>query len=199
MTSKKPFVEDGLILDSKQLKEAFRKIRKGEDINDLLQLGKGISAYYWSEYEADTFLTVAVSGYQPQRIVLSTLILRYGYRTLFRCECGYKAAKLYMPRSCNEFKCRSCYNLRYKSSNFNKTNSVDILKKGFDLEEKLRFEYDSITRPVYRGLPTKRILGLQTLFNKLKMVAIKHERNNKRKANQAIISSWNRQRNQCIS
>src|SRR3989338_270088 len=109
MPSVKPFVEDVAGLDSKQLRTAFAKIRKREEVNDIVRTSLGATIPYWSEYEADSFLVVAVEDCLPQRIVLTTITLRYGERTLFRCPCGYRVAKLYLSHKSEEFKCRTCW------------------------------------------------------------------------------------------
>ena len=194
-TSNKKFVEDCIILDSKKLKGVFAQIRKKKYINDMFTTNKGSVVYFWPEYEADTFLTVSVVNNEPQKIVLTTLYLRYGERTLFRCECGYRAAKLFLPSNGTEFKCRSCWNLRYKVSNFNRNNKVDQLGKEMDLNDKLRNAILSTKRPLYKGMLTKRAIRIERLKYKANNIRRKHEnRNSKRE----IISNWNRQRSKCI-
>lgn len=193
MPSTKPFVEDSAILDSKQLKSEFYKIRKKEEVNNVLRTNLGNEIWYWPEYEADSFLVIALPNSLPQRIVLSTILLRYGERTLFRCECGYRATKLYLPRNGTEFKCRTCYKLRYKISNFNKFNKVDQLEKELQLNTKLANELARIKRPVYNGFPTKRAIRVEKLKYNVRIIHEKHQRRN---ANKEIISNWNRQRSQ---
>jgi hypothetical protein len=195
MPSIKPFVEDSAILDSKQLKSEFYKIRQKEEINNVLRTNLGTEIWYWAEYEADTFLVVALPNKEPQMIVLTTIMLRYGYRTLLRCPCGYRAAKLYLPHKGEEFKCRYCYNLRYKVSNYNKFNRVDQLEKELNLNNKLSDELLKINRPIYNGLPTKRAISIAKLKYKARVI---NERHIKRNMNREIIYNWKRQRSQCF-
>jgi hypothetical protein len=195
MQSMKPFVEDCIILESKQLKKTFGRIRKIEQINDMLLTNTGNEVWFWVEYEADSFLVVSLINSEPQRIVLSNLMLRYGDRTLLRCSCGYKAAKLYAPKGETEFKCRSCWNLRYKSSNFNRFSRVDQLGKEMALNDKLAEEYLKITRPIYSGLPTKRAIRIEMLKYKARLIREKHLKRNTKKE---LISNWNKQRSQYI-
>jgi hypothetical protein len=52
-----------------------------------------------------------------QRLELAKVRLTYGDRYFFRCDCGRRCAKVYLPPGESFFKCRACYRLTYSSSN----------------------------------------------------------------------------------
>jgi len=195
MRSKKPLVESCTILETKPIKHHTRGVKEKKDINDVLKTNTGINVCFWFEYEADSFLVVAMPNSEPQRIVLTTLFLRYGEWILMRCDCGHKAAKLYCPKGEVEFKCRTCWDLRYKSTNYNRHNRVDQLGKELELNRKLSNEMMNIKRPVYNGSPTKRAIRIKKLQHMVSIIRNRHEnRNSKRE----LMRSWKRQRSQYI-
>ena len=47
--------------------------------------------------------------------LLTTRCYFGGLRYWFKCQCGRRVAKLYMPPDSNIFRCRSCHNLTFNS------------------------------------------------------------------------------------
>lgn len=64
---------------------------------------------YWIEIRGIRFP-------KDETITLTTTKLNSGgLRWWFRCLCGQRAGKLYLPPDQPQFKCRACYNLTYRS------------------------------------------------------------------------------------
>jgi hypothetical protein len=56
-------------------------------------------------------------AFDGQTIRLSRRKLHWGgHRHWFVCMCGKRVGKLYLPYGAPEFRCRTCYNLTYRSS-----------------------------------------------------------------------------------
>lgn len=79
----------------------------------------------------DEYLVLESGNGRPQRIKLAYVELYLGTRTLFECDCGRRAHKLYLPPHGHLFKCRLCWELSYKSSGINKnTPQGRVLEQG---------------------------------------------------------------------
>lgn len=133
--------------------------------NDLLAstlVKEGIS-YWYDDPEDWSIWSISVNGNEPQTIHLEWADITYGERPYFVCECGHKAAKLYLPLGGNQFKCRKCHDLKYQLATFNRYSVAG--KELYKANRMLKLANNRVDmgRILYKGNYTKRFerwLGL---------------------------------------
>jgi len=86
-----------------------------------------------------------------------------GVRYWFMCNCGKRVGAVYLPPNARYFACRHCYGLTYNSRSVNRRSSFYSFIKLFNGDEKAEKLREEITRPYYRGLPTKKLRRLYKL------------------------------------
>ncbi len=142
MSTESNYVEDSLTLTTRDL---LQGVYKSPDIT------------YWQENDNDQSVwSISVKGNEPQEINMEWESITYGERPYFRCECGHRATKLYLPANSHEFKCRDCHNLHYQLTTFNRYSING--KKLYQLNRlnKLSNNRASMSRIFYEGKFTKR-------------------------------------------
>ena len=114
---------------------------------------------FWTEREnGGLFLFAAAPNCEAQRIELEEFFSPIIDRTYFRCECGRRAFKLYLPPHKTLFKCRPCYKLRYILTTFNPNTEHGRARYQFIRMEKLSQQRMEISKPMYKGRYTTRFL-----------------------------------------
>ena len=115
----------------------------------------GIS--YWYEDPEDwSVWSISVNGSDPQEVKIEWEPITYGERAYFRCECGHRATKLYLPPNGHEFKCRSCHDLRYQLTTFNRYSVAGRKIYQANRLNKLSNNRAGMSRIFYNGNYTKR-------------------------------------------
>ena len=155
------FVEDSFGLSIKGVVENLRWI---------MEVGR--SAFtkpradidYWLENPMDpSIVLISVGGGEPQRLNLEWQEITFGERAYFRCVCGNRATKLYLPVHGKEFKCRQCHGLRYQLNSFDRNSAAGRSLYQLNRLHKLANSRASMGRILYKGNYTKRFerfLGL---------------------------------------
>lgn len=119
----------------------------------------------WFEEDSNdtNLIYVSVNGQEPQKLVLEYIYITYGEVVYFNCVCGRRMAKLYLIPNSNEFKCRICHKLKYRSSLINSKSISGSAIHKFARINKIMEMRESISRIFYNGHFTKRynrFLGL---------------------------------------
>jgi hypothetical protein len=118
----------------------------------------------WLETADDpSVVMVSVAGHQPQSLSLEWDDITYGKRAYFKCLCGLRAHKLYLPHGRYEFKCRKCHGLHYQLTTFNRNSVAGRSLYRMNRIQKLIASRESMGRILYKGSYTKkfeRFLGL---------------------------------------
>lgn len=120
--------------------------------------------YWFDESNGDDYLVI---GNTDQRILISSQELYYGTRNYFRCDCGTRCSRLYLPHGKDYFRCRSCHHLRYELSGINRSSAHGKLMYVTNRKIKLVNSISNITRPLYKSRYTKRYTSLLTLCQKV--------------------------------
>lgn len=142
MHTESTYVEDCLTLTTKDL---LNGLYKRSDIT------------YWPEDETDQSVwSISVAGSDPQEIAMEWEDVTYGKRAYFRCSCGYRATKLYLPHDATEFKCRNCHNLQYQLTSFNRYSVAGKALYRVNRMNKLSANRAGMSRIFYNGNYTKR-------------------------------------------
>lgn len=101
-------------------------------------------------------ISASISGHDPQTLCLEWIDMTFGPVAFFKCNCGLRASKLYLPPGTAEFRCRQCYRLKYELSNLNRKSAAGLPIYRFDRMVKLADERNSISRIFYDGKFTRR-------------------------------------------
>jgi hypothetical protein len=81
-----------------------------------------------------------------------------GLQQWFRCECGQRCSKLFLPRAKTEFRCRNCHNLTHRSAQTRNSRLVNAQRHQIALAE--AFASKSSQR---RAFAVKAVLSMPTL------------------------------------
>ncbi|MDO8565832.1 MAG: hypothetical protein Q7S04_01430 [Candidatus Moranbacteria bacterium] len=156
----KYLVEECFFLTPRDVGRRFDRIRKlGTNILE----GRDDISYWFDDMSEPTCLFVSVDGHEPQKFIWEPVELTFGEAAYFHCGCGYKARKLYLLPSGNEFKCRKCHNLRYALSVLNSKSIAGRVIYRANRLHKLANSRACMGRIFYDGNFTKRFerfLGL---------------------------------------
>ena len=101
-------------------------------------------------------LCVSVKGHEPQKIVLEWVDISFGQMAYFRCDCGYRSSKLYLPPNGTQYQCRRCHKLRYRISSLNPTSIAGKALHRFNRINKLIETRANISHLFYNGRYTRR-------------------------------------------
>ncbi|MES2953016.1 MAG: hypothetical protein V4674_00450 [Patescibacteria group bacterium] len=110
-----------------------------------------------------SLVAVSINGHAPQSLQVEWEQITYGERAYFRCDCGSRATKLYLPPNGHTFKCRNCHGLQYQLSSFNRHSVAGVALYRMNRLQKLANSRADIGRILYKGSYTKRFerfLGL---------------------------------------
>ena len=111
-------VESCIWLDSRQIltKEVHSVLTRREGRVEMTVSWGGVTFCLTLKF-ADSGRTV-LDIYSPaQRFEVVRSRLTYGDRFFFRCPCGRRCLKVYLPRNETYYKCRVCYRLTQNSCN----------------------------------------------------------------------------------
>ena len=112
---------------------------------------------YWQEDSNDKSIwSISVTGSEPQEIAMEWEPVTYGERPYFRCECGHRATKLYLPPNGHKFKCRECHNLHYQLTTFNRYSIAGRKLYQVNRLNKLSNNRAGMSRIFYNGNYTKK-------------------------------------------
>ena len=125
---------------------------------DLLQgVYKRSDITYWQEDQNDQSIwSISVAGNEPREVAMEWEDVTYGKRAYFRCSCGHRATKLYLPLNTHEFKCRTCHHLHYQLSTFNRYSVAGRAIYKLNRMNKLSANRAGMSRIFYNGNYTKR-------------------------------------------
>ena len=96
------------------------------------------------------------SNAAPQQIALAAEDITFGTRHYFLCGCGSRVSKLYLPPNKKEYRCRSCYGLRYELAVLSRTSAQGKLLYRTNRMLKLSEQRAHMNRIFYRGAYTRR-------------------------------------------
>ena len=82
----------------------------------------GIS-YWVKESREGSFIFICADGHEPEKFELEYVEITFGTKVYFRCKCGSRISKLYLPANSNSFGCRRCNQLGYFLTSINR-NSI---------------------------------------------------------------------------
>ncbi|MFH1365934.1 MAG: hypothetical protein ABIG99_00875 [Patescibacteria group bacterium] len=155
----KTLVENCFALSTKLLNKTLRKARLKEPVdNEYLNFrhnGKPSALFYSIEHNSDDndYLIINFNA-ELQKILLATRELTFGTRTYLTCGCGQRTNALYLKNTF--FACRNCQNLRYQSTNINKTSDHGMFFYQQSKVLKLMELRESMDRIFYRSNYTKK-------------------------------------------
>ena len=147
------FIEDCFALNTRDVGRRPDRIRKLE-INKLER--RPDVNYWFDDISEPTRLFLSVDGNKPQEFVWETVELTFGERAYFRCVCGHRASKLYLPRNSMQFKCKKCHGLQYQLSSFNRYSIAGRSLYRMNRLQKLAGSRENMGRILYNGNYTKR-------------------------------------------
>lgn len=154
------FVEDIFVLTPRDVGRRFDRVRK-LGINKLER--RPDVNYWFDDMSEPSCLFLSVDSCEPQKFAWEIVELTFGYRAYFRCSCGLRVSKLYLPIYSKEFKCRKCHKLQYQLSTFNKNSVAGRSLYRMNRLQKLAESRANMSRIFYNGNYTKkfeRFLGL---------------------------------------
>lgn len=154
MSTESLFVEDSFALSTKGVLD---------NLDNVLEIGPSVyvkphaDVDYWLEDPLrPSVLLVSVGGQEPQRINLEWIVITFGQRAYFRCDCGSRAAKLYLPLKGKEFKCRQCHKLQYQLTRINRRSVAGRAMYRMNRLQKLSDTRVSMGRILYNGKYSER-------------------------------------------
>lgn len=124
--------------------------------------------FWLDEDKKETFeVNFSVAGSEPRVIDFDCVDITFGERAYFICpSCSKRVNKLYLPSTCNEFKCCKCHKLRYFLNTFNKNSVAGIKLYEMNRRQKLAESRASMSRILYRGEYSRRFLRFLNLCNR---------------------------------
>ena len=149
------FVENCFVLRSKVILD---------NLDDVMQMGNflykqplpGVD-YFLDDFSSDNAIVmVSIEKKKPQKIEIEFVDLTYGQTGYFRCECGKRVSKLYLPPQGTKFACRSCHGLRYRLSTLNRNSIAGKSIYQIERINKLSSSRAGMDRIFYNGEYTKR-------------------------------------------
>lgn len=155
------FVENSFVLTPKEVLHNLRVVMGHKDAS---YTKPPANVNYWLEDESDpSVVLVTVDGKEPQRITVEFEEVTFGARSYFRCDCGHKATKLYLPPCGARFACRKCHGLQYQLASFDRHSVAGRKIYRMNRLHKLSNSRASMGRIFYNGKYTKkfeRFIGL---------------------------------------
>jgi hypothetical protein len=155
------FVENCFSLTPRDvLRNFFREHRLG---NNIIDDRRADIVYHFDDPRDPTFLFIAVGGQKPQAVGWEFREITFGLRSYFRCRCGARVQRIYLPPNSTEFKCKECHKLRYQLEAINSSSIAGKAIHRFIKTQKLADRRTQISRIFYAGRYTKRFesfLGL---------------------------------------
>lgn len=113
-----------------------------------------------------SIILTRVEDKQPQQITLVWQAITFGQTAYFKCSCGNRCRRLYLPPGCIKFKCRTCYHLRYELSLINRNTVQGRFLYRFNRILKLTNQRASMNRIFYKNCYTKRFERFLDLCSK---------------------------------
>lgn len=107
--------------------------------------------YYFSNEANRDFLLISVGGRKPQAVAWEWSQVTFGERAYFRCGCGCRVSKLFLPPHGSEFKCRGCHKLRYRLATISRKSVVGQALYRLNRLEKLAGRRAELARVIYSG------------------------------------------------
>lgn len=175
----KTLVESCFILDTKLIKKDLRLAREHKEgvsgfFNMLLGSIKTVADYYIEYQPEHDYLVIQYSEVE-QRVKLTESELKFGPRSWFVCDCGCRVGKLYMPQGGKEFKCRSCHNLVYELTTFDRNSKQGQFKYNFNRLIKSVNIRESMRSIFYNGTYTARFNRYLEVTEKLGLGQVKQD------------------------
>lgn len=148
------FVEDSFVLTPK---EVLQNLRNVMEIGPSAYTRPRADIDYWSEDFFDpSVVLVSVGEGEPQRLNLELHDITFGQRGYFRCVCGVRVSKLYLPPNGSKFLCRRCHGLQYELTRINRHSVAGKALYRMNRLRKLADSRASMSRILYDGQYSKR-------------------------------------------
>lgn len=138
----KKFVEDSLSITPKSL------------ISGALF---SLNINYWRDKKGDDSVWfISVGGFDTQELHVEFEEITYGSKPYFKCDCGSRVSKLYLPRNGQNFGCRTCHNLCYQLNTLSKNSVAGGALYRLNRLSKLSDSRANISHIFYKGDYTKK-------------------------------------------
>lgn len=112
---------------------------------------------YWIEETAHaSTVHISTKGGEPQTFDMELEELTFGKRGYFKCSCGLRVNRLFLPHNGTEFGCRKCHGLQYQLSSFNRYSVAGKSLYRINRLHKLSNSRAGMTRIFYGGSYTKK-------------------------------------------
>lgn len=111
-------------------------------------------------------ISIRIGGGVAQEIAMEWQDITYGRVAFFKCPCGCRVRKLYLPPGARQLLCRHCWHLRYELSNINRSSVHGKLFYRTNRMIKLASKRESMRRIFCRGNFTRRYQGFLKLCDK---------------------------------
>lgn len=147
-------IEDAFSISPKDVLKNVHPMRK---INSKANSNR-FNISYWMDDSPDTpgvFISTG-GGEEPQRFDLEWIEITYGQRAYFKCSCGLRVSKLYLPIRGNLFGCRKCHKLQYFLTTLNKNSVAGMKLYKMNRLQKLSNSRANMGRILYNGHFSKR-------------------------------------------
>ena len=142
------FIEDCFTLAPGDVLRNLSRVRLiGTSVDD-----RRADVNYYFDNEADPdFLLISVGGRKPQAVAWEWSQITFGERAYFRCGCGCRVSKLFLPPNGSEFRCRGCHKLRYRLATISRKSVVGQTLYRLNRLEKLAGRRAELARVIYNG------------------------------------------------
>lgn len=146
-------VEDAFSISPKDILKNVHPMRK---INSKANINRFDISYWMDDSPDAPGVFISAGGKEPQRFDLEWTRITYGQRAYFRCSCGSRVSKLYLPIRGNLFGCRKCHKLQYFLTTLNKNSVAGMKLYKMNRLQKLSNSRANMSRILYNGNFSKR-------------------------------------------
>jgi hypothetical protein len=112
--------------------------------------------YRLDDYLYPSAVFISVAGGEWETIELDWVDITFGSRPYFKCPCGARVGRLYLPKGSSFFRCRKCHQLKYFLTTINKKSIAGQKIYEMNRMQKLVESRESMRKILHNGRFSKR-------------------------------------------